>query len=136
MQAADVLTPNLDEAELLTGMSVRDLSQMAEAGRALIEAGAKGVVVTGGHLEEAVDLLCYQEAGEFRKKEFGSPRLVSNCTHGTGCAFSCSLACWLARGEVLALAVEKAKGYVTEAIREAYAIGHGMGPVNHMHGKR
>jgi len=125
---ATVVTPNVDEATALTGVEVLDLEGMERAARRLHEMGAGAVVVTGGHLEQAVDLLSVQ--GE--QKVFRADRVASKHTHGTGCAFSAAIACHLAWGRPLSTAVLLAKAYVTSAIRYGYAVGRGTGPVNHM----
>ena len=127
---AKVITPNVDEAAILTGNRVGTLDEMKEAARQLHQMGAQSVVITGGHLERATDLLSYQE-GE--TQTFTAERLTSQFTHGTGCAFSTAVACHLALGRALAEAVLLAKAYVTAAIRSAYAVGVGRGPINHMY---
>jgi hydroxymethylpyrimidine/phosphomethylpyrimidine kinase len=129
---ATVITPNIDEATALTGVPIQSVDDMKLAARRLQEMGAQSVVVTGGHLEAAIDLLC--EKGQ-PAQTFRSHRLPSNNTHGTGCAFSTAIACHLARGMSLSLssAVLAAKAYVTAAIASAYPVGKGTGPVNHMH---
>jgi hydroxymethylpyrimidine/phosphomethylpyrimidine kinase len=99
LSLATVITPNVDEAAVLTGMPVRSIGQMKQAVRRLHEMGAKAVVMTGGHLEKAVDLLSLG-AGE-NVQIFRGEKLDSQCTHGTGCAFSTSLACHLAQGRSL-----------------------------------
>lgn len=127
---AAVSTPNVEEAAVLTGLPVGNLDQMRLAANRLHEMGARAVVITGGHLEEAIDLL----SGDGTQKVFRAKRLPSNSTHGTGCAFATSLACHLAKGKDLAEAVRLAKSYVTDAIRNAYPLGRGTGPVNHLYG--
>jgi hydroxymethylpyrimidine/phosphomethylpyrimidine kinase len=127
---ADAITPNIDEAAALTGMKVKNVAQMEAAARRLHEMGAKVVVVTGGHLEQAIDVLSFK--GEpvqiYRANRIDSPN-----THGTGCAFSTAIACHLAQGQSLAMAVLLAKAYVLGAIKSSYSIGQGSGPVNHMY---
>jgi hydroxymethylpyrimidine/phosphomethylpyrimidine kinase len=129
---ATVITPNIDEATALTGIPIQSVDDMKLAARRLQEMGAQSVVVTGGHLEAAIDLLC--ERGQ-PAQTFRSHRVPSNNTHGTGCAFSTAIACHLARGVSLSLssAVLAAKAYVTAAIASAYPLGKGAGPINHMH---
>lgn len=128
---ADVITPNLDEAAALTGMPVKNPAQMEAAAGRLHKMGAKAVVVTGGHLNEAVDLLSV--SGD-RVQTYPGDRIDSANTHGTGCAFSTAIACQLALGQSLFQAVGLAKAYVSAAIRGSYSIGRGPGPVNHMYG--
>jgi hydroxymethylpyrimidine/phosphomethylpyrimidine kinase len=127
---ATVITPNIDEATALTGIPIQSVADMKLAARRLQEMGAQSVVVTGGHLEAAIDLLC--EKGQ-PAQTFRSHRVPSKNTHGTGCAFSTAIACHLAQGRPLSSAVLAAKAYVTAAIASAYPVGKGTGPVNHMH---
>jgi hydroxymethylpyrimidine/phosphomethylpyrimidine kinase len=130
---ADVITPNLDEAAALTGGPVSNLLEMKIAAAKLRELGAKAVVVKGGHLsgEETVEFLSYSDGGQVCEREFRGPRLQTRATHGTGCAFSSSLACHLALGRKLPEAVDMAKQYVTTAMRQAHELGSGTGPLNH-----
>jgi hydroxymethylpyrimidine/phosphomethylpyrimidine kinase len=124
---ADVITPNLDEAAALTGLTVEDISGMRQAGERLQEMGARAVVVTGGHLREPVDLLCYGAL----EREYPGRRIETQSTHGTGCAFATAIACRLALGTGLTEAVGMAKQYVADAIASAVPIGRGKGPLNH-----
>ena len=127
---AAVLTPNLPEAEALLGRPVRDLAAMREAARALQAMGPGAVVVKGGHLEgEPVDVF-FDGA---RLVELPAPRIATPNTHGTGCTYSAAIAARLALGEPVLEAVRGAKAYLTEAIRRSYAVGHGHGPVDHLH---
>jgi len=128
---ADVITPNVDEAAALTGMEVKNPAQMEAAARRLHEMGAKVVVVTGGHLDQAIDVLSTK--GE-SVHTYRADRVDSPNTHGTGCAFSTAIACQLALGQSLITAVGLAKNYVLAAIKNSYPIGRGPGPVNHMYG--
>jgi hydroxymethylpyrimidine/phosphomethylpyrimidine kinase len=127
---ATVVTPNVDEAALLTGRPVTNLDDMRKAALRLHAMGANAVVVTGGHLGEAIDLLSLGAT----EQVFRTARQTSNSTHGTGCAFATSIACSLAQGRNLSDAVQLAKRYVTAAITNAYPLGRGTGPVNHLHG--
>lgn len=124
-----VLTPNVPEAEDILGSSITDAAGMREAARELHSLGAANVVMKGGHLEgdEVVDVLF--DGSEFH--EFKGARIDTTSTHGTGCTFASAIAAYLARGERVENAVGKAKGYVTEALRHAYPVGHGHGPVHH-----
>ncbi|MFQ5915484.1 MAG: bifunctional hydroxymethylpyrimidine kinase/phosphomethylpyrimidine kinase [Nitrospinota bacterium] len=128
---ADIITPNLGEAETLTGMSVRDLEQMREAARRMRDLGCKSVLVKGGHLKgEATDVL--YDGSNFT--EFRAGRIDSKNTHGTGCTLSAAIAANLAKGNPLDDAVREAKNFIIEAIRTAPAgIGSGNGPLNHMY---
>jgi hydroxymethylpyrimidine/phosphomethylpyrimidine kinase len=130
---AAVVTPNIDEASALTGLVVTDPEQMRAAARRLHEMGASAVVVTGGHLEKAIDLLSFTTKRGVEQELFKSARLRSNSTHGTGCAFATSVACHLAMGRGLPEAVLLAKAYVSAAISNAHPLGHGSGPVHHLY---
>lgn len=125
---AAVATPNLEEAAELVGQAVENEEQMAEAARALRARGARAVVVTGGHLEKPVDALCVGDEVEM----LGGERVRTPHTHGTGCTFSAAVAANLALGKSLHDAVVQAKAYVSAALRAAYAIGGGAGPLNHL----
>ena len=130
---ATVVTPNIDEASALTGLPVTDPEEMQAAARKLHEMGASAVVVTGGHLEKAIDLLSFTGNRGIEQELFKSARLRSNSTHGTGCAFATSIACHLAMGRGLPEAVLLAKAYVAAAISNAHPLGHGTGPVHHLY---
>ena len=127
---ATVVTPNLPEAEALLGRPVRTLADMREAARALRAMGPRAVVVKGGHLEgDAVDVFWDGEHME----DLPAPRIATANTHGTGCTYSAAIAARLALGQPLLDAVRGAKEYLTEAIRRSYSVGHGHGPVDHLH---
>jgi hydroxymethylpyrimidine/phosphomethylpyrimidine kinase len=127
---ADISTPNLDEAAALTSLEVKTPAQMKEAAGRLHEMGAQVVVVTGGHLNQAIDVL---SAPGVETQTYRANRVDSPNTHGTGCAFSTAIACQLALGQSLPMAVLLAKAYVLAAIQNSYSIGRGPGPVNHMY---
>src|SRR5277367_2124398 len=133
----ELITPNLGEASVLTGMPVTNLDQMRQAARSLHSMGAANVVVTGGHLEKAIDLLSlttvFTTGGGIEQEVFKADRLPSNSTHGTGCAFSTALACHLAHGRGLPEAVLLSKVYVSAAIANAYPLGRGVGPLHHLY---
>lgn len=131
---ASVVTPNLNEAAVLTGLPVGDIEQMKAAARKLHEMGAQNVVITGGHLERAADVLSVAlPEGNFEQLEFVSDRLRSTSTHGTGCAFATALAANLAQGRQLQYAIVLAKAYVTKAISRAFPLGKGVGPLHHLY---
>jgi hydroxymethylpyrimidine/phosphomethylpyrimidine kinase len=125
---ATLITPNLPEAAGLAGFDVETRSDMERAGRAILDLGARSVLVKGGHLEEASsdDLFADNDRAEW----LVGRRVHSTNTHGTGCVLSSSIAAYLARGEPLIEAVRKGKDFVTDAIRHALALGGGIGPVN------
>jgi len=130
---ADVVTPNVDEASALTGLAVTNPDQMREAARKLHELGSPAVVVTGGDLEKAIDLLSFTTRRGVEQELFKSQRQRSSSTHGTGCAFATAMACHLALGRGLPEAVLLAKAYVTAAIANAHPLGRGIGPVHHLY---
>ncbi|MGA7077151.1 MAG: bifunctional hydroxymethylpyrimidine kinase/phosphomethylpyrimidine kinase [Terriglobales bacterium] len=130
---AEVVTPNLDEASVLTGLEVADLDQMRAAAARLHDLGAANVVITGGHLEKATDLLSFTTAHGRETEIFKADRQRSTSTHGTGCAFATALACHLAHGRGLPEAVLLSKVYVSAAIAAAYPLGKGIGPLNHLY---
>lgn len=122
---AEVITPNLAEAEALVGSPVHNSKEIRHAASRLNALGARGVVITGGHRDQAIDLLSLQG----RMEEFHAEKIESRSTHGTGCAFSTAIACELAKGNSVREAVISAKQFVTDAIRNAVPIGKGMGPL-------
>jgi hydroxymethylpyrimidine/phosphomethylpyrimidine kinase len=140
LKLADVVTPNVEEAaiiqELTSGkiysngrLMAPELLSLAGGLHAL---GARAVVVTGGHLEEATDLLSLRSGETTQNEWFTAPKINSRSTHGTGCAFSTAIACNLAKGLELKAAVAQAKAYVRRAIETAEGFGHGHGPMNHL----
>lgn len=130
---AELITPNLDEAAVLAGIAVTNLDEMRQAAAKLHALGATNVVVTGGHLDKATDLLSFTTARGAETEVFKADRQRSKSTHGTGCAFSTALACHLAHGRGLPEAVLLSKAYVSAAIANAYPIGHGNGPLHHLY---
>jgi hydroxymethylpyrimidine kinase/phosphomethylpyrimidine kinase/thiamine-phosphate diphosphorylase len=124
-----LLTPNIPEAEKLTGLVIVDEEGMQEAARVLCSMGARNVLIKGGHLPEgvAVDML-FDGKGFTR---FAAPRILTKTSHGTGCTLAAAIATFLAQGEPLPKAVARAKDYVTLAIKLAQPMGKGRGPVNH-----
>jgi hydroxymethylpyrimidine/phosphomethylpyrimidine kinase len=130
---ADVVTPNVDEAAVLTGLKVEDLDQMRAATAKLHDMGASAVVITGGHLEKAIDLLSFTTKRGIEEEVFKAERQRSNSTHGTGCAFATAMACHLALDRGLAEAALLAKTYVTAAISNGHPLGRGTGPVHHLY---
>ena len=130
---ASVITPNIAEAAALTGLPVTNIEQMRSAAQRLHEMGAANVVITGGHLATPTDLLSMSVGAEPKVLEFAGQAIATRSTHGTGCAFATSLAANLALGRPLPEAVLLAKQYVARAMAAAYPVGHGAGPLNHMH---
>ena len=130
---ADVVTPNIDEAAAITGINVKDLEGMKDAAAKLHEMGTPAVVITGGHLEKAIDLLSFTTKRGVEQEVFKAERQRSNSTHGTGCAFATAMACHLALDRGLAEAALLAKTYVSAAITNGHPLGRGTGPVNHLY---
>jgi hydroxymethylpyrimidine/phosphomethylpyrimidine kinase len=131
---SDVVTPNVDEAAVITGMKkVEELDDMKAAAAKLHEMGAPAVVVTGGHLEKAMDLLSFVTNRGIEQEVFKAERQRSNSTHGTGCAFATAMACHLALDRGLAEATLLAKTYVSAAISNGQSLGKGTGPVHHLY---
>ena len=130
---ADVVTPNIDEASVITGLKVQDPDEMKAASAKLHEMGSSAVVITGGHLEKAIDLLSFTTGHGVEQEIFKAERQRSNSTHGTGCAFATAMACHLALDRGLAEAALLAKTYVTAAISNGHPLGRGTGPVHHLY---
>ena len=130
---ATAVTPNVDEAAVLTVMPVTNPEQMRAAAVKLHEMGAESVVITGGHLDKAIDLLSFQTKRGVEQEVFKSERQRSNSTHGTGCAFATAMACHLALDRGLPEAVLLAKAYVSAAISKGHPLGKGVGPVHHLY---
>ena len=134
LSLATVVTPNVEEAATLTGLTVRDPEEMRAAAAKLHAMGAKNVVITGGHLDKAIDLLSFTNSrGVVEQELFKAERQRSKSTHGTGCAFSSAMACHLAHGRGLPEAVLLAKAFVGAAITNAHALGRGIGPLHHLY---
>lgn len=129
----DVITPNVDEAAILTGLPVTDLDEMRAAAAKLHELGAAAMVITGGHLEKATDLLSFNGKGGVEQEVFKAERQRSSSTHGTGCAFATAISCHLALERGLAEAVLLAKTYIIAAIAAGHPLGRGSGPVHHLY---
>ncbi len=127
---ATVVTPNLPEAEELTGMELSTDRDLEEAARRILAMGARTVVIKGGHRKgPAVDL--FFDGKNFRALR--TRRIRSRNTHGTGCTFSAAITAHLARGEKLESAVSLAKEYITGAIRHGFTVGSGHSPVHHFY---
>jgi hydroxymethylpyrimidine/phosphomethylpyrimidine kinase len=126
---AQVVTPNLDEAAILTGVAVNDPESMADAGRRLLEMGAGAALIKGGHLpgDDLVDLLV-TPGGILR---FKHRRVATRSTHGTGCTLSAGLTAGLALGLPVEAATERALDYLQRAIARAPGLGAGHGPIDH-----
>jgi hydroxymethylpyrimidine/phosphomethylpyrimidine kinase len=126
---AALVTPNLDEAALLTGREVRTVRQMEDAGRALLQLGAEAALVKGGHgtADEVTDVLVTHDF----TLRYQHPRLTSTSTHGTGCTLSAAITAGLALGHPLEHAVRDGLDFTRRAIEHAPGLGSGHGPLNH-----
>lgn len=124
-----VLTPNIPEAEALTGLQLTKPAEMEQAAARLRAMGPRNVIVTGGHLERPVDVL--YDGEQFAA--LAADRVRTPHSHGTGCTFSAALATNLANGKHVHDAAVMAKAYVAAALKQAYAIGAGPGPLNHLY---
>lgn len=128
---AFLVTPNIHEAEHLSGLTIKSLADARQAAKVIHKLGCKHVLIKGGHLltEKGTDLLYDGKFFNVFKGAF----IETPHTHGTGCTYASAIAAQLAKGKPLPEAVQQAKAYVTEAIRHHLAIGHGKGPTNHFY---
>ncbi|MCG8355935.1 MAG: bifunctional hydroxymethylpyrimidine kinase/phosphomethylpyrimidine kinase [Kiloniellales bacterium] len=129
---ATLLTPNVPEAERLTGSPISDAATMEAAAVTLLQRGPKAVLLKGGHMagEVLTDVLATAEGCE----RFESPRIATVHTHGTGCTLASAIATGLAQGLSIRDAVARGRDYLQAAIRHAPGFGHGAGPVDHLAG--
>lgn len=129
LRRSSVITPNVPEAEVLAGIEIKDVAAMETAARKIVEMGAKAVIIKGGHMERAVDVIF--DGAEL--VQLGGEKVKTENTHGTGCTFASALAAQLAAGRSLVEAATLAKAYVTKAIEKSYAIGKGRIPLDHFY---
>jgi hydroxymethylpyrimidine/phosphomethylpyrimidine kinase len=129
LRLARVVTPNVPEAEVLSGVSIASVEDMRKAAQLILKLGPKAVIVKGGHLpgHESIDLLVDARSEQLLR----APRLDVRSTHGTGCTFAAAIAARLARGETLDEAARGAKEYVTAAMRHGIDVGSGHQPLGH-----
>ncbi len=132
LKRASVVTPNVPEAEVLTGLTIKDVADMEAAARKIVELGARAVIVKGGHLERAVDVLF--DGNEL--VQLGGDRVKTDNTHGTGCTLAAAIAAQLASARSLVEAATLAKAYVTKAIEKGYPVGKGRVPLDHFYRQR
>ncbi len=127
---ATVLTPNIPEAEVLTGISICNQSTLQQAAEELLQMGANCVVLKGGHMsgEQAIDTVYFKDGQTFK---LVAPRIDTKHTHGTGCTFSAAITAFLAKGYTIQAAITEAKHFIHQAIAYPLNIGHGHGPTNH-----
>jgi len=128
---ADILTPNLPEAEILSGTTIGNPDEMRAAGEKLLPLGCRAVLVKGGHLAEetVTDVLVTAQGA----RTWESPRFATRHTHGTGCTLASAIATGLAQGLDVESAVDRARAYVQQAIASAPGLGRGHGPLDHAH---
>ncbi|MBR6924810.1 MAG: hydroxymethylpyrimidine/phosphomethylpyrimidine kinase, partial [Oscillospiraceae bacterium] len=127
---ARVITPNIPEAEVLSGISISDIADMEKAARIISEKTPAAVLVKGGHsVSDATDLLL----ADGKVFTFAGKRIDNPNTHGTGCTLSSAIACGLADGLSVSDSIERAKDYLTGAIAAGLNLGKGSGPVDHMY---
>jgi hydroxymethylpyrimidine/phosphomethylpyrimidine kinase len=132
IKRSSVITPNVAEAEILTGLTIKSMSDMEQAARKIVEMGARAVIVKGGHMERAVDVL-YDGSAMF---PLAGDRVKEETLHGTGCTFAAAIAAQLALGRGLMEAAMLAKAYVTKAIEKSFATGKGRLPLDHFYRQR
>jgi hydroxymethylpyrimidine/phosphomethylpyrimidine kinase len=127
---ASLVTPNISEAELLSGKEIKDLPAAQLAAELILAMGPDAVLITGGDAESdsATDLLL----DELGSCTYSAERIKSRNTHGTGCTFASALACLLARGHNVRASIPIAKRYIVEAMLSGPDLGHGPGPLNHL----
>jgi hydroxymethylpyrimidine/phosphomethylpyrimidine kinase len=129
LKRATVITPNLTEAEILTGLTIKDVADMEAAARKIAEMGAHAVIVKGGHMEKAIDVLF--DGTDMHP--LGGDKVKLENTHGTGCTFASAITAQLAAGRSLLEATTLAKAYVMKAIEKAYPVGKGRLPLDHFY---
>jgi len=127
--AAFAVTPNIQEAEQLTGIEIKDMNHAKDAAKILVSLGAKNVIITGGHLQEVRSLDLWYDGAHFHI--FEAPRLKTKNTLGIGCTFSSIVIALIARGLGMGESIEKAKQYLAKAMQHPFQIGKGLGPLNH-----
>ena len=133
LKLAEVVTPNIPEAEVLAGGSIRTVEDMRAAARRIRSLGPRVVVVKGGHLDDSttpglvIDVVCTPD----REFDLQGPRIETRHTHGTGCTFAAAIAAALALGQPVDEAIRMAREYLEGAIRHAPRLGAGQGPLNH-----
>ncbi len=129
LKIGTLVTPNIPEAEILSGIEIKDEEDMIKVARKIKEFGVKNVLIKGGHREDNCTDILLLENGEVVK--FYGERIDSINTHGTGCTLSSAIASLLGKGYSIEEAVKLAKEYITLAIKNSFGIGKGVGPVGH-----
>jgi len=129
LKRSTVITPNVPEAEILAGFAIRDVADMEAAARKIVEMGAHAVIVKGGHMDKAIDVLF--DGTDMHP--LGGDKVKLENTHGTGCTFASAITAQLAAGRALLEATTLAKAYVMKAIEKAYPVGKGRLPLDHFY---
>jgi hydroxymethylpyrimidine/phosphomethylpyrimidine kinase len=129
LKRSTVITPNVPEAEILAGITIKDVADMEAAARKIVEMGAHAVIVKGGHMEKAIDVLF--DGTDMHP--LGGDKVKLENTHGTGCTFASAITAQLAAGRSLLEATTLAKAYVMKAIEKAYPVGKGRLPLDHFY---
>lgn len=127
-----IITPNVPELEVLTGISCSSQELLLEAGKKLLDLGCKFVLIKGGHWNDTEVVHDWLLGLDNFAREFTHPRIETRNTHGTGCTLSSAIACYLAKGMETEQAVGQAIQFVQQAIETAYPLGSGHGPLNHL----
>lgn len=130
----DLLTPNIPETEMLTGIKVDCVETAQEAGRKLLDMGAKAVLIKGGHIPDAIMVTDYLCLPGCEARPLRQARIDTANNHGTGCTLSAAIATGLGKGLPLEVAIVNARRYLNLALRKSYNPGKGWGPVNHAAG--
>lgn len=125
-----VVTPNIPEAEVLANMKIKNENDMIEAGKKIQSLGAKNILIKGGHREDDCTDILLLENGEVLK--FPEVRISTKHTHGTGCTLSSAIASFIGKGYSVEESVKLSKEYITEAIRNSFPLGKGVGPLGHL----
>jgi hydroxymethylpyrimidine/phosphomethylpyrimidine kinase len=129
LKRASVILPNVVEAEALTGLTIKDVNGMEEAARKLVEMGAHAVIVKGGHMDKAVDVLFDGQ----EMHQLSGDKVRFEQAHGAGCTFASAITAQLAAGRSLLESTTLAKAYVVKAIEKSYAVGKGLVPLDHFY---
>lgn len=127
-----VVTPNIPEAEVLSAWKIKSVEEMAQAARVIQDLGARNVVIKGGHLPESEDICDLLVAEDGTVVSLCSERVETTSGHGTGCTFAAAMTAGLSMGMSVEEAFERAKDFVTEALKNALPLGKGQGPVDHL----
>lgn len=128
---ATLLTPNIYEAEVLTGLTIKSLADVRSAAKTIYQFGCQYVLIKGGHLSEQLGTDILYDGRFFQM--FKGDYIQTQHTHGTGCTLASTIAAHLATGKPMTKAIEAAKSYTTEAIRHSFSLGQGHGPTDHFY---